>query len=85
MTIDSEELVKRMKAFGLKGVRDGSVHFFIKPELLAEFLEAEIRAEREACAKIARQYEPDERLECINYASDLIMARSTTDTRGEVK
>lgn len=50
MTIDSEELVKRMKAFGLKGVRNESAHFFIKPDLLAEFVKSEILAEREACA-----------------------------------
>lgn len=49
--IDAKEVVRRMKDFGLKGVRDGSVRFFIKPDLLAEFVQSEILAEREACLK----------------------------------
>ena len=50
--MNAKEVVERMKDFGLKGVRDGSVHFFIKPDLLAEFVQNEILAEREACAKL---------------------------------
>ena len=49
--MDTKEVAKRMKDFGLKGVRDGSAHLFIKPDLLAEFVQSEILAEREACAK----------------------------------
>jgi hypothetical protein len=52
MDMDANEVVQRMKDFGLKGVRDGSAHLFIKPDLLAEFVQSEILAEREACAKV---------------------------------
>lgn len=44
--MNAKEVVRRMKDFGLKGVRDGSAHFFIKPGLLAEFVQSEILAER---------------------------------------
>jgi len=50
--MDAKEVVERMKEFGLKGVRDGSKHLFISPDLLAEFVQSEILAEREACAAL---------------------------------
>ena len=50
--MDGNEIIERMKGFGLKGVRDVSTHFFIKPDLLAEFVQSEILAEREACARV---------------------------------
>jgi len=50
-----KEIIERMRAFGLKGVREETGHFFIKPELLAEFVEHEINAEREACANLCEE------------------------------
>lgn len=54
--MDAKEVVQRMKDFGLKGVRDGSVHLFISPDLLAEFMQSEIIAEREECAKVCEAH-----------------------------
>ncbi len=48
----SDELIQRMKDFGIRGVRDASVHLFVKPELLAEDVMHEVEQEREACAKL---------------------------------
>ena len=38
---------------------------------------AALAAEREACAKIAERFEPDEKCSYVNYASQQIRARST--------
>ena len=51
MKMDAKEVVQRMKEFGLKGVRDGSAHLFISPDLLAEFVQSEIDAARKDCKR----------------------------------
>jgi len=38
-----------------------------------------VEAEREACAKVAEQFEPDEKTSYVMYASKAIRARGTHD------
>ena len=39
-------------------------------------------AEREACAKIVERYEPDEKLDYVDYASNDIRSRSNVEVTG---
>ena len=43
--------------------------------LLEKYVEQEVLDEREACAKIAEKYEPDEKLDYVTYASRDIRLR----------
>lgn len=80
--MDTKKVVKRMKDFGLKGVRDGSAHLFIKPDLLAEFVQIVILAEREECAKALERVGAGVAGECLidkdtaNLCAVIIRARS---------
>ena len=59
----------------------GDSHGYIIANELAhlERFAALIRAdEREACAKVAEQFEPDEKTSYVNYASTAIRARGNT-------
>ena len=41
-------------------------------------IEAAVLAEREACAKVAERFEPDEKTSYVTYASTAIRARGNT-------
>jgi hypothetical protein len=44
-------------------------------EMIAEAAVAAVAAEREECAKVAEQFEPDEKTSYVYYASQAIRAR----------
>ena len=47
-------------------------------KFLEQFAELVRADEREACAKVAERFEPDEKTSYVNYASTAIRARGNT-------
>ena len=45
---------------------------------LVELVKRAVEAEREACAKVAERFEPDEKTSYVTYASTAIRARGNT-------
>jgi len=58
--------------YGMGKDRDKFLHYL---EAFANLVAA---AEREACAKVAEQFEPDEKTSYVMYASKAIRARGNT-------
>lgn len=91
--MDAREIVQRMKDFGLKGVRDESAHFFISPDLLAEFVQSEterLRASLERCLKEAegwiceaRGCAPDDLIDYDGWADEArrLLGKNETSRR----
>jgi hypothetical protein len=59
---------------GVDEVMDGD-NYHIQTDLIECFAALVAAAEREACAKVAERYEPDEKTSYVTYASSAIRAR----------
>ena len=59
---------------GVDEVMDGD-NYHIQTDLIECFANLVAAAEREACAKVAERYEPDEKTSYVTYASSAIRAR----------
>ena len=64
------EMAQECKLIGMRPHLDG-----IYSEALVAFAKLVAEAEREACAKVAERFEPDEKTSYVTYASTAIRAR----------
>jgi len=64
------EMAQECRLIGMRPYLDG-----IYIESLVAFAKMVAEAEREACAKVAERFEPDEKTSYVTYASTAIRAR----------
>ena len=69
-----DEIIKLAREAGFADDK-GVVHPAYQLEAFANLVAA---SEREACAKVAEQFEPDEKTSYVMYASKAILARGNT-------
>ena len=78
-----KKIIEMAREAGWKDLRDydSEMHddiFMGKIDSLKAFAELVRADEREACAKVAERFEPDEKTSYVTYASTAIRARGNT-------